>query len=355
MKRKSVKIIVTSIILAGIAGLLVWGYLESRKEMAMEAERERPVKAPSRVSVQGDEVVITLDAESRKKSAIVVAPLAAVSHRGEVRATGVVLQLQGLFDARTGYASAKAQVEKSKALLAASGNEYQRLKLLNADNRNISDKALQAAEAAWRADEAAVRAAIPSLQALSGSIRQQWGSVIAGWLFEESPAFERLTRQDELLLQVTLPHDVHVDAGPQSIQVQAADGTRLITARLVSAAPATDPRIQGLSFFYLAPAQSGLLPGMNVLARLPFGPMMKGVVVPASAVVWWQGKAWAYQQKGADSFVRREVPTGIPVKDGIFVATGFSPEDQVVVSGAQLLQSEEFRSQIQVGEEGGKK
>lgn len=355
MKTRGVKIIVTVVVLVAVVALLVWGILEGRKEQATEAERERPVKVPSRVSVQNNEVVVTIDQATQEKSAIVVAPLAALSHRGEERATGVVLLLQELSDARSGYVAAKAQMEKSRAFLAASHSEYERLKTLNADNRNISDKALQAAEAAWRADEATLRAATDSLKALNGSIRQRWGDVIAGWLFEGAPHFDRLAQLQELLIQVTFPPDAHVTAGPQIIHVQTGDGTRLVTARLVSPATATDPRIQGVSFFYTAPARPGFLPGMNVLALLPTGPALKGVVVPAAAVIWWQGKAWVYLKKGMDSFVRREVPTTVPVNDGFFVATGLSPDDRVVVKGAQLLHSEEFRSQIEVGEEGGEK
>jgi hypothetical protein len=94
---------------------------------------------------------------------------------------------------------------------------------------------------------------------------------------------------------------------------------------------------------------------MNVLAFVPAGPSRPGVMVPARAAVWWQGKASVYLEKGTGHFVRREIPTETPVGEGWFVTGGFSPGDKVVVKGAQLLQSEEFRSQIQVGEEGGGK
>jgi hypothetical protein len=111
-----------------------------------------------------------------------------------------------------------------------------------------------------------------------------------------------------------------------------------------------------MSFFYVASAPTpGLLPGMNVLAYMPVGPQVAGVTVPAPSIVWWQGKAWVYVKKGPDHFVRHAVPTEHPVKDGWFVVNGFSAEDRLVVRGAQLLLSEEFRSQIQVGEGGGKK
>ena len=352
MRRKSVKIIVTIVVLAAITGLLVWGFIEGRKEGGMEAERERPVKPPSRVSEEGGESVVTLDRKTLERSGIQILPLVPVSHRSEIRAFGIVLQLQELFDLRASYAKAQAQAESARAAVEASGREHERLKLLNADNRNVSDKALQAATAAWRADEAALRAGKASLYALKASIRQRWGGVIAGWVTSDSPSFERLARQDDLLLQVTFPSDAQVGRVPQKITLQTAEGTPLTEARLISPSPATDPRIQGRSFFYLAPAGPRLLPGMNVLARLPVGPLLQGVTVPSSAVVWRQGKAWLYLEKGAGRFVRRALPTESPLRDSFFVARGLAPGDPVVVRGAQLLQSEEFRSQIRAGEEG---
>ena len=355
MNRKSfVKLIAAVVIAAGIIALLVWGYRGSRREMAMEQERERPVKAPSRVSVQEGEVVVTLDQATMLKSGIAVAPLAPISHRAEARAPGVVLMVQTLLDARAAYAGAMAQVQKPEAALAASRKAYERVKALNADGQLASDRAVQSSEAAWRSDLAATEAGRTSLHALKGSIRQQWGSVIAGWVTGGSPEFERLADQRDLLVRVTLPAAERIAAAPQSVRIEATDGT-ITPARLVSPSPTTDPRIQGASFFYLAPARSRLLPGMNVIVRLPVGSTRNGVVIPASAVVWWQGKAWIYLQKGKEQFVRRETSMDNPVEGGWFTAQGVSPTDRVVARGAQLLQSEEFRSQIQVGEEEGKK
>jgi hypothetical protein len=348
--RRLSKFLLALIILVGVGAFLVWAFLQGRQELATEQERERPVKAVSRVSVQDHEQVITLDRATRNTSGIVVAPLEPTSHKEELRAYGTVVELGDLIDLRKSIATAKADVDKAQANLEASRKEYERLKALHADNRNISDKALQAAAAAWHADEANLRAAQEALRSSEVTARQRWGNVLAKWLLDTSPAFDRLLQRQDLLIHITIPPDVSLATAPQTASVQAQDEA-LLPAKLVSPSPRTDPRIQGVSFFYLVPVQSsGLLPGMNVLAYLPAGPQVQGVVVPASAVVWWQGRAWGYVQTDEDRFVRRAIATETPVQEGWFVTKGLSAGDRLVIRGAQLLLSEEFRAQIQVGD-----
>lgn len=345
------KSILAIIVLAGVGALLIWAFIEGRKELATEQERERPIKAPSRVSIQEGESVITLDKAARMKSGIVAAPLESIAHREEIRAYGTVLQPQELIDLRNSYITAKAQLEKAQTGFEVSRKAYERLKALRENNRNISDKALQAAEQTWRSDEANAQAAQVALQTVENNARQRWGGVIAQWLFEASPDFDRLMQQQDVLIQITLPSGAQIASAPQNARVQTATGA-LASAELVSPSPRTDPRIQGMSFFYLAPAQTtGFLPGMNVTAYLPAGPRAAGVIVPDSAVVWWQGKAWIYLQKDAERFARREIPTDRPVQSGWFIEKGLSAGERLVTSGAQLLLSEEFRAQIQVSEE----
>jgi hypothetical protein len=348
MKRR-LKIILGIAVLTFVIALLVWAFVRGRQESAMEKERERPIKAPSRVSIQDGESVVTLVQATQIKSGIAVAPLEATSHQKELQAYGTVVEPQELVDLRNRYVAAKAQVKMSQATLEASHREYERLKALHGDKRNISDKTLQAAEASWRSDEANAHAAQEALHAIKGTARQRWGRVLAQWLFDASAAFDRLMNQQDVLIQVTLPSGEQISSVPQTAWVQAANGT-FISAVLVSPSPRTDPRIQGMSFFYITSIQPDFLPGMNIIAYLPVGSGNQGVVVPDSAVVWWQGKAWVYVQKGTDQFIRREISTETPVKDGWFISKGLREAEMVVVNGSQLLLSEESRSQIQVGD-----
>ncbi len=340
------KFLVIVILLIGV-GLLIWGLTRGRKELPPESRKS--VKAAPQASGEQQKTDIVFNRLAQERSGIVAAPLQSMSHREEIQAYGIVLQLQNLADVRNRYVQAKAQAENAATRAKVSKKEYERLKALNEDNKNVSDKALQAGEAAWRSDEVDLRASQEALPALEGAVQQQWGDVIARWVFEGSPDFYKLIQQQDVLVQMTLSPGVHPSPLPETVSIQLPDGT-FMSARFVSLSPRTDPRIQGMSFFYLAPGNPvRLLPGMNVVGRMPTGPEIKGFFVPASSVVWWQGKAWVYLQTNSDRFVRRNVPADNPVKGGYFVVKGFKTGERIVVKGAQLLLSEEFFSKSQAG------
>ena len=352
--KSQLKPILALVVGVSLAALLVWGFMEGRAERATEAEREKPVKAASRVSLQDGEVVVTLDAATQQKSALATTPLASTSRQEEARGFATVLDLTALSDSLTGYTQARSQLAKANAAFAASRAAFERMRTLNLDDKNVSDRALQNAQATLLGDEASVRAARDSLQLLDSGAYQRWGSVLGKAIAQNPVSLAPLLRQEQVLLQVALPAASAATTLPPTIRVSVAEG-RFVQAQLVSAAPRADSRVQGLTAFYRASAASGLMPGLNVAAFVPQGRTAQGAVVPLPAIVWWQGRAWAYAQTDAEHFVRREVPTESPVEGGYFVADASHIGDRVVVAGAQLLLSEEFRSQIEVGEEGGKR
>ena len=346
-KSRGLRSLILGVIVIALVALVVWGYLAGQKERAVEAEREKPVATPTRVSVDQGVAIVTLDAKTQAANAIAVTSLQAGAQQQRIRAYGSVVAIQGLIDGSHNYRSARAQLQKAQATLDAARREYERLKGLNRNDRNISDKVVQAAEAAWRSAQADTETARVAMTTAADNLRTQWGPVIAKWVTSgNAQPLERLLTQRDALVQVTVPGDLATVAAPQEASLQGAGG-KLIPARLVSASPRIDAAIQGPSFYYLG-AATGLVPGMNVIAWLPAGASANGVVIPASAVVWWQGKAWAYFPDGADRFARRAVPTGNPVEDGWFVPGAAAL--RVVTSGAQLLFSEEFRAQVKVGD-----
>ena len=156
-----------------------------------------------------------------------------------------------------------------------------------------------------------------------------------------------LVQQHEALVQLVFPYDLQSRAGRDELAI-APVGSRTLQrpARFVSASPRTDASLPGATYFYLANGRD-LRVGMRVAAQLRLSDQTRdGVLIPDAAVVWHGGKAWAYVKEGDDRFQRREVSTAQELPGGWFNAAGFEEGEPVVVSGAQLLLSEEFKYQI---------
>jgi len=351
--RRTVRLLVILAAIGGLGGLVVWGFLAGRGEAAKEAERERPVKAPLRVSTDGrGQPVVTLDAATRRQSGLDVTKPKSTQYQEQVRAYGTVLDLDKLVTLDNNYVTAVAQLQSAQARIVASKAAFERAQTLSKDNITTLAQ-LQTAEATFGADKAGVATAEAQVKTLKATALQEWGTVIGKALIEGGPLVTSLIERQTFLLQITLPPGTFITAAPNATVQFGASAWRH-QVDFVSPATQTDPKIQGLSFYYAADAASNLLPGMNVLAFVPSGAPIDGIEIPASAVVWWTGRAWVYLRTGADTFTRHEIPTDLPAPGGGFIVSVKSLpylDPEIVAQGAQMLLSEEFRSQIQVGED----
>jgi hypothetical protein len=85
---------------------------------------------------------------------------------------------------------------------------------------------------------------------------------------------------------------------------------------------------------------------MNLAVPVSIEAIGDGFLVPQSAVIWLQGKAWLYLRRDTDTFVRREIAADVPAPDSGYIVRGLPPDAKIVVRGAQMLLSEEFRAQV---------
>ncbi len=215
--------------------------------------------------------------------------------------------------------------------------------------------------------------------AIEGGFEVVEVSAHPGEVVNAGQALLRLARFDRLLARVRLPAG---DSCPTEVEPASWSCQRALVIPvgredhpLAGTLLAPVASTEGPAFLFAVDAAgSGLRPGAAVTALLGLpGDAMTGVVIPREAVVRHLGKAWAYVQV-ADAgrasllagrasllgrFSRREVPLDAPTDDGWFApsswlgqASGFGVQDALVVAGAQLLLSEELKSQIRIGEEG---
>jgi hypothetical protein len=341
---KSVKWLIAALIAITASSVVAMVLMIARRPDT--DDEDEVVKAPSRVAVKNGRKVINLDQQAQTQEHMTVTVPKQTSMRAELHGTAMVLPVNDLASLRNNYVAARAKVERAGVDLAVSESSYDRVKTLYKQNQNMSFKAMQDAEATYRNNQAQVRAAELEAKLQVDTARQRWGGVVADWITGDKGVLEPVLEQREFLVQVTFPPG-EVGKPPAALSLPAP-GKQLVQARFVSPFPQVSPQIQGISFLYRVSSRPGLAVGMNLVALVPIGEPLRGIMIPHSAIVWWQGKAWAYEKVSPTTFARREVPTDNPVTGGYFVpAASLAPETKLVIVGAQALLSEEFRSEIQ--------
>ncbi|HEX4782876.1 MAG TPA: hypothetical protein VH350_00960, partial [Candidatus Sulfotelmatobacter sp.] len=222
--KSTMRILGVSVVLLVIAGGLIWSFLAGRKDQAAEAQSEAPVQAPSRVTSENGHAVLAFDAASQRANGIVTTVLPAAKQQIESQATGVVVQLQPLLDLQASYNTPRTDLIRARANAQASEAEYERLRQLNQNGKNASDKAVEAARATAESDAALVQNAQQTITIWKGTSVLHWGPVVARWLEGNSPQLDALLMQRRFLLQVTSATATRF-ATPKQAIVQLADGT----------------------------------------------------------------------------------------------------------------------------------
>jgi hypothetical protein len=292
-----------------------------------------------------DQRLVRLSAVQQRQIGLETAVLGPALHPEQLRAYGAVLDVARVTELSNNYANAKAQLQTAHAKFAVAKSAFERARNL-AEAKAVPTREVEAAEGTFRTEQAALAAAESHVRTLAATAQQEWGSVIGKAIVERSPVVVRLIEREQFLVQVTLSPGLALSETPRTALARAPGHDSNIELSYISPATRTDPRIQGMSYFFSAPGDSGLLPGMNTSVYVPSGKTYAGVFVEDTAIVRWQGRAWIYLRVGPDVFVRHLINTDQPVSDDDYVARDVPPNAEVVVRGAQVLLSEEARSKL---------
>ncbi|MCX6355032.1 MAG: hypothetical protein NTZ78_09040 [Candidatus Aureabacteria bacterium] len=303
-----------------------------------------------RVSEKNGARVITLDETARRENDIVASPLAAGAYRKQRSVYGSVCDIEPLLALRNDYLSAQATAEETRRKRDASRTEYARSKEAGAGRLSAGGNDVAAARQRVLADEVRARGVDRRLGEMERAARARWGNGLVHALLEQPALLDRLAGRKDLLIQVALAAGNPAPASRVSARVTAPDGT-FLTAALVSPLPLPVAAASrgSAAYFYLAPADAAALaPGTMLTVDVPEGPETAGVIIPETAIVYYEGAAWVYIQTEPDRFSRRTVSPETPVPGGWFAPGGFTPGEIVITDGAQLLLSAEFLSQYEI-------
>jgi hypothetical protein len=295
--------------------------------------------------------VVVLDAQAPADAGIRTALVGASRRPATWRGHARVLDASPLLQARARFEQSRADEAVFQVDMDVARHEYRRLVDLAERGDLVSPQALQVSEGEFQRAQALVRAEQIRQLNIFNELAQSFSVKLADRVLRSgSDFFDALVRRESVLLELTLPPGKRLpEAGDVQVLLPSTGGER-VTAAVVSAAAGTDARIQGETWLLAVPGD-GLRAGMRLMAVIA-DPQhdQAGVVVPESAVVWHFGRPWVYLALGDGRYLRRELPPGVEVPEGWFLG-GDGPGaivagDEVVVTGAMTLLSEEFRWQI---------
>lgn len=292
-----------------------------------KAEAAAPAEKPK-------ENPLHLNAAKRAATGVTLAKPTSATLAPEVNAFGRVLDPSPLI-------ALVAEFETAQAALVASEKDAARVQQLFDAGTNASAQVLEAAAATAARDRAAVASARARL--IAGWGRRLAGATALKSIVTEFESGAALVRID------VLPGDLPA-ADLKKAAVGLVGGTEMVDADILGAAPVADSQLQGASF--LAFVRGRTLPiGATLRATLAGpGAPEKTLVVPRSAVVYYQGSAWIYVLGEEDTFERKIVTLGRTAGDGVVIASGVEEGDQVVTTGAAQLLSAELQAGGAAGE-----
>jgi hypothetical protein len=331
-----------------LAAFAVWRLGEHGNANAGDrADREHPIVTMPRITVQDGRALIRLDAAAVARAGIRTQAVVRAAMPQAELAFATVVDVQPLAQRAAAIAAAMAQAQAAQAKLEASRAEAQRSRELFAQDQAVSASQMQSAQAAFLADQAALSATQAQVRSDRANARLEWGPVLGDALPAAGSAgdgavggvlADLLARRQVLLQVVTSAGRVPALGEVLDDQGSAAP------AHYLSAAPRADARLAGRGYFYAAPVRPWLVPGSSARIRLPTGRSLDAARVPASSLVWWQGRAWIFVRIPGGDFERREVPAdGQEGADEL--AVDLAGGTEVVVQGAQVLLSEELRAE----------
>ncbi|MBF6568800.1 MAG: hypothetical protein IVW54_07990 [Candidatus Binataceae bacterium] len=336
MKTRRSRLIAAVTAMLTVAVVLLWLFAAGGPDTD-DDEDQVTATTPILSHASNGDVVVTLKPNQQTHINLRTAMLAPVNRERQAIAYGVILDPVPL-------AALDARLASDRAALEASRAEFTRAQLLHSEKQNVSLKEFQSARATFQSGQV-------QLNLLNQRMADEWGSAIAAMpQTQRAKLIDNLISREEAIIQVSIPARQSLGQAADSAEVTVLGAqAQPLLASAIWPAPSVDPNLQGQGFLMRVKTQGfPLRPGAAVSARLESSSADRGVVVPSAAVVRTGEAAWAYVQVTPTQFERRRLAGGTMTAGGWFVMRDFAPGDRVVIAGAQVLLSEEFKSEIQV-------
>lgn len=265
----------------------------------------------------------------------------------EIMSHAAVIDVSTLLNQRQQYLSSLAQADGVAAKFRESELSLQRTRNLHAQDI-VASRRLQEQQAIWQADRALVSEAHLQTQAMAANMRLQWGETLSQWfLHPDDRRIADFLRGKHRLLDVVLPNEITGERIPSNLFVDLQGQRRqAIAAKLIAPAPLADPITLRRRAFYQVEA-ANLPVGSQLTAWIPLdSESADAVAIPESALIWHLGQAYVFVKTADGHFERRPLSEPTPIGNGLLRTSGLHDGDEIVVTGAQTLLSQELKQSI---------
>ena len=228
-----------------------------------------------------------------------------------------------------------------------------KLKSLNKDDKNVADNVIIEKEGDIDTHKNDLVIIKNDISNIIINTEHKWGEFFSKHIsLAKNIVAKNLFNNKYRLINITIPSAKLAEEMPKIIKVfLSRDSKNVYKAKFISDAPSSNISLQGKSFFYVIENNDFNL-GSKIKAditKINNQVTQKKLFIPSKSVVWSNGKPWVFIKKVDDEgvFLRKPLIDPLETENGwIILEKNLKKNELVVVDGAQLLLSEEFKYQI---------
>jgi hypothetical protein len=295
----------------------------------------------------GGQPVILMDDEIQRASGLKILHVKHAQFIPERIVYGKAMSIKPLLTLRNNYFLNISQQAGEKIQLTQSKKEVSRLQQLH-QNNIISAKKLQIQHTKWQTNKATYNKNSLQNQIIINNSQLQWGETLTHWATSHnSTQWEKLTHGQSTLVKITLPANQPLPSTTKIIFISFSGKRQsAVKATYITTLPEVDSFSQGEQAIFLTDSKY-IKAGAHLTAWVPLQEQQQsGVIIPESSIVWHLGQSFVFIKLDEEHFIHRRITQPVQTSHGYYVGQQIAVGEAIVTTGAQILLSHEFRSQI---------
>lgn len=288
----------------------------------------------NRVEYYKDKLAIKLSDDEIKDAGIIVSKLTQDKITLEEEINAISIGYKNLLDVVSKYDVLNAELSKSKINKTHNERIYLRLKSLYDEQGSIALKDLEEVEFKIESIKADMNSIQKDMDFLISEIKLEYGSILVDDVLSERKIFTSLINNSSSLLII---ENVNLTNKNRNYKF---NNEELIFLNPYNG----NSNLRGnVGIFLLQNIKISSNSKLTVF--LENEELIDGYFIPESALLYHGGKVWAYFRENNEIFYKEEITNFYTIDNKVF-STNSLLNLNIVVSGAQILLAEEFRSQI---------